>query len=85
MLKRALPGLPEGWAAASHGTRYTVIDNRHGGVTIDWQSRGYRGGFGTTHGKLTSTGPYLGRGWRQRLVADAAAWLQGIYETRSAP
>lgn len=64
-----------------------------GMVTIDFRQRGFRGGC-TVSGhfvgeKVTRRGitrpAYGGRGWRQKIVDDAVAWLEGTRVKRSRP
>ena len=54
---------------------------RHGGktgiVSIDFEQRDFEGGCCSVHrGKRSYD--YYGRGWRDRLVADAIAWLKSV-------
>ena len=72
--------LPEGWAAEPWSytcDRYTVITRTAplGSVTIDWQTRTWRGGMGYS-GTPSSTKKYVGAGWRKRIAQDAIAWLE---------
>ena len=63
----------------------TLTSPTHGFATIDFQRRGFRGGMFVISGpfvgeKWTKRGldrkQYEGRGWKQSLVDDAAAWLK---------
>lgn len=82
------PTLPNGWHSEEVRCGQTLlkmpsgIDGPGGYVTIDWDRRGFRSGYSTS-GRLTSTEKYAGRGWKEKLVADAVAWLQGVYTSRS--
>lgn len=79
----ANPTLPDGWTSEDLGSPFLLIrtrEDQHGCfVTVDFADRGWRGG-------LTKTGPlvprdhrrYIGRGWRDRLIADAVAHLQEV-------
>lgn len=72
--------LPDGWTSEHYvGCGTSITWPAHGGVTIDWERRGFRSGYSVT-GALTSTAKYTGRGWKQRLVDDAVAWLRGVWE-----
>lgn len=74
------PTLPEGWTSEAYRHDCTVIHRKpYGLVTIDWTKRGFRSGVSST-GRLTSTAKYMGRGWRQRLVADAVQSLRDIWK-----
>lgn len=75
--------LPEGWTARrmgrSEGYAEIVAPMGHAScfVTVDFANRGFRGG-GSTTGRMASTLVYTGRGWRQRLIQDAIAWLRAV-------
>ena len=43
-------------------------------VTVDFDGRCFRRGRDLV-GAVVSSAPYVGRGWRDRLCGDAAAWL----------
>jgi len=51
-----------------------------GFVSIHWRRRTFEGGICTPRPAKPGAKTYEGRGWRQRLMADAVAWLQKIYE-----
>jgi hypothetical protein len=51
-----------------------------GAVTIDFDRRAYSGGFGFN--RQINKGRLSGRGWRDRLVADAIAWLRSAAPPR---
>lgn len=73
----------EGWTTEPVGEHHTMLRHPAGGmVTIDWSARVFRGGLSTC-ARAQSAGVYAGRGWCERLVSDAIAWLTGIYERRS--
>lgn len=68
---------PQGWGEERiPGTECTVFAAPHlaGSVTVDFDARSFRAGYSTT-GKIVSHKPYAGRGWRDRLCADAVQWL----------
>lgn len=46
-------------------------------VTVDFDKRGFRAGHSVS-ARMTSTKKYEGRGWREKLVGDAVAWLQEL-------
>lgn len=77
------PTLPEGWTSETIDEHHTVLRSPFGMVTVCWgkgswyATRGYRSGWSTI-GRLTSTAGYEGRGWKERLVADAVKWLQDV-------
>lgn len=78
----ALPTkLPLGWTANHEkcpvGHTVVVIQSvgpRSGFVTVDPAARAFRGGM-TCNGPKDSTELYQGRGWLDRLYADAIEWL----------
>ena len=53
-----------------------------GMVTVDYAKRGFRLGC-TTTGRLQNEKTYEGRGWRERLEQDAAAYLQSALNGHS--
>lgn len=70
--------LPEGWTMGESRTYGTVITKpgREGGyVTVDEGKRNFE--LGTV--VVRRRGDYAGRGWRERLYADAVAALQAIW------
>ncbi len=67
--------LQPGWEFEVVRGGFTLINRvGFGYVTIDWSKRGFRSGY-SSHGSLTSTKKYTGRGWRAELTKDAVAWL----------
>jgi len=82
--------IPDGWSLEPMSGRRDVsvlTAPQIGAATIDFRLRGFRGGAFVLSGKflgekLTRSGnvrkPYEGRGWKQTLVDDAAAWLQEV-------
>lgn len=64
--------LPYGWHAEGSAffDRTVIVAPNNGGITIDWKYRGYRFGWSFT-GALESKMLYIGRRWRERLIADA--------------
>jgi hypothetical protein len=82
--------VPDGWTLEEMtGSRDVSVLTGPGvgAATIDFQLRGFRGGMYVLSGrfvgeKLTRSGnvrkPYAGRGWKQVLVDDAAAWLNEV-------
>lgn len=72
----ANPTLPDGMSCEEFGDGCQTISKPGvGGVTIDWRGRGWRRGWSTT-GRLDSKVTFSGRGWQQRLLADAVRELQ---------
>ena len=77
----ALP-LPEwliGYALTSGDGRFASLSSPHGRCTVDFRQRCIRAGSNSTYGPAIGkhgATTYTGRGWLQRLHADAAAWLQ---------
>lgn len=72
--------LPAGWTVEKLGAyddHWTLVASALGGITIDWKKRGYRLGWSSV-GPLSSTKKYGGKGWRQQLIRDAIARLQGV-------
>jgi len=70
--------IPEGWTSEQLGTDTLVISTSppmSGSVTVDFARRGFRSGCYTTTGRFVTDTLYQGRGWRQRLVADAVKYL----------
>lgn len=81
--------LPEGWEAKEvrfNGLEYIEVGHlSRGFVTIDVERRALRPGLSTT-GPTISTGTvYLGRGWRDRLWADAVKQLVDLHDTKGTP
>ena len=76
--------LPDGWTSEPAGSLLTMIRHPAGYmVTIDWRMRVFRGGL-TSIARPASTAKYAGRGWQQRIVADAIAWLESVCQPRAA-
>lgn len=77
----ANPTLPDGWTSEDLGGSFLLIDtprNRYRcSVTVDFTARGWRAGWSKT-GRLDSRDTYIGRGWRDRLIADAVEYLQEV-------
>lgn len=75
--------LPDGWEGSfNYDDRYLMITAPGAGcVTVDFEHRGFRGGWVTT-GRPIDSKRHTGRGWRQALVADAVTWLKKVYEER---
>jgi hypothetical protein len=81
--------IPDGWVLekATGLTDVHVLTAPYlGAATLDFRQRGFRGGAFVLSGrfvgeKATRQGParkkYEGRGWKQAIVDDAVAWLQG--------
>jgi hypothetical protein len=81
--------LPEAWISApAFGGRFLVItssrgaSSRGGSVTVDWLERCARGGQVWSGSPIATSVYYTGRGWRERLVADAVTWLQAVSAKR---
>lgn len=72
-----MPPMPHGWHAEVVAGGYLMIRGNMVMVTVDFERRGFRGGF-TTIGKMTSSKVYRGRGWKKALCADAMEWLEEI-------
>lgn len=74
------PVLPEGWLSLTEDKEILIIERPGvGGVTIHWDLRSALPGYQRSHvGKPIAGGPYIGRGWRERLLADAIAWLEAL-------
>jgi hypothetical protein len=80
--------LPDGWAreALQSGQVLITTPIKRYMATIDFNGRGFRSGLvqsGRFEGdKLTRKGlvrkQYKGRGWQQKLVDDAVAWLRAV-------
>lgn len=80
--------IPEGWTLEplerqpDHALVSTPAPSRYS-VTLDLKLRGFRGGYSTI-GRLVGEEwnkkrkKYGGRGWKQQLVDDAVASLQGL-------
>lgn len=78
--------LPNNWTShSSFEDRYlTITMPGTGSATVDWRDRCVRAGM-VWAGRSLSSGPiFTGRGWRERLVAFAVEWLQGIAAERQA-
>lgn len=80
--------LPKGWRATSD-SRGVVIDSfdedgrMQGSVTVSEQVRGFALGIQSVHASSVST-KYAGRGWREKLYADAVAALQAVWDRQAA-
>ncbi len=73
------PTLPDGWTYEDIGSERILIENpQRGMVTVDFDRRLFRSGY-STRGPGQTTTKYTGRGWRERLLADAIVWLQAVY------
>lgn len=72
--------LPEGWTEELGSKRAILEWTGHGAVTISLERRGFVLGIG---GYIPwpdpKTSPYTGRGWKDRLYADAIRALQGVF------
>ena len=78
------PTLPNGWTSEDLGASQLLLRCADGGmVTLDFERRLFRAGYSTA-GPPTSTAKYTGRGWQQRLLADAIAQLGAVWSTPSA-
>ena len=56
---------------------YAGTEEKTGIVSIDFEQRDFEGGCCFVHrGKRSHD--YYGQGWRDRLVADAIAWLKSV-------
>jgi len=75
------PKLPACWTLEEvYSSRYVLLRSAPPQgymATIDWQERRIRTGM-TTRGAPISDKEYVGRGWRDAMVADAIAHLQSI-------
>jgi hypothetical protein len=50
-----------------------------GVVVVDFHLRGFRGGVHGVHSAVwRNVKGYAGRGWKEKLVADAQAWLLAV-------
>lgn len=78
---RPLPPLPDGfwYAQTTPSPDCVIIEYRDpisrslNKATVDFKRRVFRSGW---VGRCCSTTKYTGRGWRDRIVADAVAWLK---------
>lgn len=75
--------LPEGWTVENPPNCRTSILSYPGAgfVSICWQRRCFETGY-TQHPRESARPPfkYSGRGWQDRLLADAVEALKKIYE-----
>lgn len=70
--------LPEGWNQFMYGSAVVWEIPTKGAVTIDENKRGFTLGIG---GYITSRADiYTGRGWKDRLYADAINALQDVFK-----
>ncbi|MGF6836993.1 hypothetical protein QF001_000860 [Paraburkholderia youngii] len=75
------PLLPEGWTREEIRSYGTVIEwPGHGFATVDERVRGFALGMQV----VRMRGDYAGRGWKDRLYADAVKALQEVFERRKA-
>lgn len=75
--------VPDGWSVESRRPNELTILAPHGGVTLDIGGRFYQLGFGIRPPRPYSMAQkYTGRGWRDRLVADAVKALEECREAR---
>lgn len=76
--------LPPDWSEDEQNYLPDCAVLRHGGkfvgwVTVDFERRNFALGIGRLPaGRPQPTG-YIGRGWKDRLVADAIAHLTAVY------
>lgn len=73
--------LPTGWTSEQYGKDQIVYTRPgpHGGfVTVDFSRRIYATGMGTVRFAAVEGVEYRGKDWRQRLVADAIAYLDNV-------
>lgn len=76
--------LPPGWTSevlAGGQTRITTPAPMMYNATLDWKARSVRLGIGT-YGKPINKKEYKGKGWQQRMVADAIAHLKKLEATK---
>lgn len=70
------PPLPEGWTREEVRGYGVVLEwPHHGAVTIDEERRGFSIGACP----VWARGDYSGRGWKERLYADAIKALQDVF------
>ncbi len=69
--------LPEGWTSEVRGDRIIIERPSIAFVTVDIERRGFAGGIRHRAPSLATT-EYTGRGWRDRLIADAVKWLGAL-------
>lgn len=73
--------VPVGWTGEPCGKDQIVYTRPgpHGGfVTVDFGRRIYGTGMGTVRFAAVEGVEYRGKDWRQRLVADAIAYLDSV-------
>lgn len=71
--------LPEGWTREEIRCYGIVLEwPGHGAVTVDENVRGFALGMQP----IRKRGDYAGRGWKDRLYADAIKALQEVFERR---
>lgn len=73
--------MKDGWTASIiegfPDVRVFSAPNNDGHVTVDYAMRGWRIGI-SARGITFPHQPYMGRGWRDRLEADAIAYLERV-------
>lgn len=75
------PTLPEGWTREEIRCYGVVIEwPRHGAVTVDEKARGFTLGMQP----VRTRGDYSGRGWKERLYADAVKALRDVFAEKQA-
>jgi len=74
--------VPDGWRIQNdiYGRDCSIVTSpAHCMATIDWERRGFRAGI-TTIGSFKNkrSAAFIGRGWKQKLVNAAVAWLRKL-------
>jgi hypothetical protein len=70
--------LPEGWERKPFFFGDVLTWPDHGSVTVNVEKRGFAIGHGTY---VRNMAGYTGRGWKDRLYADAVKALQAVWES----
>lgn len=72
--------MPSEWTTEMlPGVRMRITNGSGGAATVDFRCRVFLGyaGHGRTPTEFINGDRYIGRNWRERLIADAVEWLQG--------
>jgi hypothetical protein len=72
--------IPEGWTMEPSQFAGNFYINRPdaGTATVDFEKRVYRWGANTVGAGRGSADVPMGRGWKQKLVDEAVAWLASV-------
>lgn len=71
--------LPEGWTVEDYCGSVVVTRPSMGSASLNFERREAYGWYVSRHHRTLTSTKYTGRGWAERLIADAVKWLQEIH------